>query len=224
VYGIQDLGSGDRGKAMARISHLYDPLNKMIIHATIDQYNKSEMRLCEEHLDSIQAGDVVVSDRYYGAVWLFLVLQKIGADFVIRLKAKQWKVAKELIADGAKERIVEFKADSDHLPMLRKYGVTERTIKCRLIRYERSDEDLILCTSMTDKKQYSADDIEQVYATRWGIEESYKFLKCRLDLANFSGRTPHAILQDFHVKIFLSNLCTLVTLEQDLRLEDEHKT
>jgi hypothetical protein len=143
---------------------------------------------------------------------------------VIRLKAKQWKVAKELIADGAKERIVEFKADSDHLPMLRKYGVTERTIKCRLIRYERSDEDLILCTSMTDKKQYSADDIEQVYATRWGIEESYKFLKCRLDLANFSGRTPHAILQDFHVKIFLSNLCTLVTLEQDLRLEDEHKT
>jgi len=224
VYGTQKLGSGNREKLMARISHLYDPLNKMVIHGTIEEYNKSEMSLCERHLDSIQSGDVVVCDRYYGAVWLFLVLQKLGADFVIRLKAKQWKAAKELIEDGANERVVEFQVDPEHLPLLRKYGVTERNIKCRLVRVElESDEDLILCTSMTNRKQCSADEIAKVYAKRWGIEESYKSLKCRLDLANFSGRTPHAILQDFYVKIFLSNLCSLVTLEQELKLEEEHR-
>jgi hypothetical protein len=224
VYGTQKLGSGKREKLMARISHLYDPLNKMVIHGTIARYNKSEMSLCEEHLDHIQSGDVIVCDRYYGAVWLFLVLQKLRADFVIRLKAKQWIAAKELIDDGAKERVVEFQADPEHLRLLKKYGVTDRSIKCRLVRVALdSDEDLVLCTSMTDKNQYSADDIAKVYAKRWGVEESYKALKCRLDLANFSGRTPHAILQDFYIKTFLGNLCSLVTLEQELRLEEEHR-
>jgi hypothetical protein len=224
VYGTQKLGSGDREKLMARISHLYDPLNKVIVHGTIAEYKRSEMSLCEGHLDFIQSGDVILCDRYYGSVWLFLVLEKIGADFVMRLKEKQWIAAKELIQDGAKERVVEFQADTDHLHLLKKYSVTNRKIKCRLVRVKlESGEDMVLCTSMTNKKEYSADDIAKVYAKRWGIEESYKALKCRLDLANFSGRTPHAILQDFYVKIFLSNLCSLVTLEQELKLEEEHK-
>jgi REP element-mobilizing transposase RayT len=224
VYGTQKLGSGDREKLMARISHLYDPLNKVIVHGTIAEYKKSEMSLCEGHLDSIQSGDVILCDRYYASVWLFLVLEKIGADFVMRLKEKQWTAAKELIQDGARERIVEFQADPDHLHLLKKYGVTNRKIKCRLVLVKlESGEDMVLCTSMTNEKVYRADDIAKVYAKRWGIEESYKSLKCRLDLANFSGRTPHAILQDFHVKIFLSNLCSLVTLEQELKLEKDHE-
>jgi hypothetical protein len=60
VYGSHRLGSGERKKVMARISHLYDPLNKMVLHAAIAEYKKSEKSMCEEHLDSIQSGDVVL--------------------------------------------------------------------------------------------------------------------------------------------------------------------
>lgn len=224
VYGTHVLGAGKREKIMARISHLYDPLNKMVLHGTIAEYKKSEMALCEGHLDSIQSGDVVLFDRYYASVWLFLVLEKIGADFVMRLKETQWKAAKNLIKDQAEERIVEFEVSREHLHLLKKYGVSNTKIKCRLVRVkQQSGDDMVLCTSIKENEIYSANDIAQVYSKRWGIEESYKFLKCRLDIANFSGRTPHAILQDFYVKIFLSNLCTLVTLEQELRLEEEHR-
>lgn len=223
VYGTHQLGSGKREKVMARISHLYDPLNKMVLHATIDKYKRSEKSMCEGHLDSIQSGDVVLFDRYYASVWLFLVLEKMGVDFVMRLNEKHWNAAKELIRDGADDRIVEFKVSREHLHFLKKYGVTNTEIKCRLVRIKlQSGEDMVLCTSLQEKDVYSLDDIAQVYSKRWAIEESYKFLKCRLDIANFSGKTPHAILQDFYVKIFLSNLCTLVTLEQELRLEEEH--
>ena len=224
VYGTHALGSGKREKLMARISHLYDPLNKMVLHGTIAEYKKSEMSLCEGHLDSIQSGDVVLFDRYYASVWLFMVLEKIGADFVMRLKEKQWKAAKSLMKDQAQDRIVEFEVSQEHLHLLKKYGVINTKIKCRLVRVkQQSGEDMVLCTSMKENQIYSADDIAKVYSKRWGIEESYKFLKCRLDLTNFSGRTPHAILQDFYVKIFLSNLCTLVTLEQELKLEKQQK-
>ena len=47
------------------------------------------------------------------------------------------------------------------------------------------------------------------YALRWGIEENYKREKQRLEIENFSGRTPWVLLQDFHAKIFAQNLTAI---------------
>jgi hypothetical protein len=224
VYGAHRLGAGDRYKVMARISQLYDPLNKIIVHASIDKYRKSEKALCEDHLNYIQSGDVILFDRYYASVWLFLVLEKMGADFIMRLDEKHWNAAKELIQDNEYDRTVEFKVSPGHLEILKEYGVSETKIKCRLVRQKlKNGGEMVVCTSLNDKEAYTKEDIVEAYGKRWGIEESYKFLKCRLDIQNFTGKTPHAILQDFHVKIFLSNVVTLITLEQELKLEDENK-
>jgi len=97
VYTAHRFGAGEREKLIARISHLYDPLNKMIIHASVGKYTDSEKELCKGHLDFIQSGDIVLGDRYYASVWLFLVLQKIGADFVVRLNEEHWTAAKQLL-------------------------------------------------------------------------------------------------------------------------------
>jgi hypothetical protein len=224
VYGAHRLGAGDRHKVMARISQLYDPLNKIIVHASIDKYRKSEKAMCEDHLDYIQSGDVVLFDRYYASVWLFLVLEKMGVDFVMRLNEKHWNAAKALVQDNADDRIVEFKVSPEHISLLKKYGVSDTTIKCRIVREKlKNGNEMVVCTSLKEKEVYTNEDIIEVYRKRWGIEESYKFLKCRLDIQNFTGKTPHAILQDFYVKIFLSNLVTLVTLEQELKLEEKNK-
>lgn len=37
-------------------------------------------------------------------------------------------------------------------------------------------------------------------------EESYKAIKCRLQIENFSGKTLTAVLQDFHTKVLSGNL------------------
>ena len=224
VYTAHRFGAGEREKLIARISHLYDPLNKMIIHASVGKYTDSEKELCKGHLDFIQSGDIVLGDRYYASVWLFLVLQKIGADFVVRLNEEHWTAAKQLLKGNVNEKTFELKANSNHLSLLREFDVTETTIKCRLIRTTLSSgEKMVLCTSLIDRDIHDRQSIIDLYGKRWGIEESYKFLKCRLDLENFTGKTPHAILQDFYVKVFLSNLCTFVTLEQELKIEnDEH--
>lgn len=223
-YGAHRFGAGEREKAIARISNLYDPLNQMIIHASISKFSDSEKSLCEGHLDFIQSGDVVLFDRYYPSVWLFLVLQKIGADFIMRVNEKHWKAAREIIASNKNERVIEFSVSPNHQKMLIKYGVTSTTIKCRLIRTTlRNGDQMVLCTSLLQNETYHKDAIIEAYGKRWGIEENYKFLKCRLDIENFTGKTPHAILQDFYVKILLSNICSLATLEQELILEDENQ-
>jgi hypothetical protein len=45
---------------------------------------------------------------------------------------------------------------------------------------------------------------------RWGIEENYKREKQRLEIENFSGRSPWVVLQDFHAKIFAQNLTAVI--------------
>lgn len=223
-YTAHKFGAGEREKLIARVSHLYDPLNKIIVSASIGKYTDSEKSLCENHLDFIQPGDVVLFDRYYPSIWLFLVLQKIGADFVMRLNEEHWTAARQILNGNVNEKTVEFQVSSNHLSLLKKFQVDETKIKCRVIRYRLDNgENMVLCTSLRERETYDRQTIFDLYGKRWGIEESYKFLKCRLDIENFTGKTPHAILQDFYVKVLLSNLCTLVMLEKEIQLEDDER-
>lgn len=224
VYSAHKFGSGEKEKLVARISHLYDPLNQIILHSAIGKYTTSEKAMCFTHLDCMKSGDVVLFDRYYPSVSLFITLQDRGIDFVGRLNEKWWTVARNLLAGKKKESIVCLKVNPTHIPQLQERGITQRSIRCRLVKHVLSNgEQMVLCTSILDKGQYSRQAIVAAYQKRWGIEESYKFLKCRLDMENFTGKTPHAILQDFYVKIFLSNLCTVLSLEEQIELEQRQQ-
>ena len=50
-----------------------------------------------------------------------------------------------------------------------------------------------------------------IYHYRWRIETYYGLLKGRLDLENFTGRSPEAVRQDVYATIFLSNLESVLT-------------
>ena len=67
----------------------------------------------------------------------------------------------------------------------------------------------MLITSLRDTKAYPYCAFAKLYALRWGIEENYKREKQRLEIENFSGRTPWVLLQDFHAKIFAQNLTAI---------------
>ena len=58
-------------------------------------------------------------------------------------------------------------------------------------------------------KAYPYRAFAKLYALRWGIEENYKREKQRLEIENFSGRSPWVLLQDFHAKIFAQNLTAI---------------
>ena len=58
-----------------------------------------------------------------------------------------------------------------------------------------------------------------MYRQRWGIETKYNDIKNKLEIENFTGYTPDAILQDFYASLFLANLAG--ALEFDLQEEIE---
>ena len=83
-------------------------------------------------------------------------------------------------------------------------------LQLRLIRIQNGDKVQVLITSLIDTKRYPIEIFYDLYHSRWPVEEDYKFIKCRMELENFSGKSVLSVYQDFHAKIFTKNLVSIL--------------
>ena len=108
------------------------------------------------------------------------------------------------IKSGLDEQIVYFQLPAKLKYLLAKYPHLSSTIQVRLIKKtNRKGKAQVFCTSLIDKKTYSRKSIINLYKQRWGIEEAYKLIKSHLEVAEISGLTAWAVLQDFYAKTML---------------------
>jgi len=198
----------DAGHWMSRISYLYDVFNGIVIDAQMMSYTTSESTLCDHHMPFVKKGDLLLFDRYYASFERMFNLMGKGGHFVFRMKGNWWKCAEEFLLTGVNEQIVELSLPAKHHGLLMRYPHLKDTFKVRLIKkVNRKGEVQVFCTSLLDSEQYSRKAILNLYKQRWGIEEAYKLIKCRLEVADFPGLTAWAVKQDFYAKTMLISLC-----------------
>ena len=94
-----------------------------------------------------------------------------------------------------------------------------KPLQLRLIRIKKGDSVKVLITSLIDTKRYPIDIFYDLYHNRWPVEEDYKFIKCRMELENFSGKSVLSVYQDFHAKIFAKNLVSILASQVNKHLE-----
>ena len=180
---------------MARISTLYDPLNNFIIDGRIEANTCSEYALAVMLLDKIRAQDLLVLDRGYGARWLFYLIQKKKADYVVRLQHNFGTDIDSFWNSEEKERIIEFK----ELPRKSRRKIQELGLKfvpftCRLVKIVLdTGETEVLATSLLDSEKFNLAFLKEIYELRWGIEVNYDHLKNHIELGNFTGYSVQSI-------------------------------
>ena len=206
---------------------LYDVLNQVTIDAQIAPYASSENDLLMKHLDKVKEGDLLLLDRGYPCFWLLFLLKARKIEFCVRLKDNWWLRVKEFTESTDKERMVTFrlpKKDRNKLAGFPHMQVKDAEIICRLVKVELANgETEILCTSLLDTEKFLHEDFDTLYHYRWNEEESYKLLKSRIELENFSGKTARAVKQDFHAKIFLMTLCATYAHPIEEKVLQEYK-
>ena len=90
-FGEHSFGpKADSKRCMARGSMLYDVFNHLTLDAQLAPYTESEHALLLQHLDKIQAGDLLLLDRGYPSIWLFFLLKARGIEFCVRMKDNWW--------------------------------------------------------------------------------------------------------------------------------------
>jgi hypothetical protein len=198
--------------ARARVTCIFDVINKIVIKSKIDKVNTSERKVAEELIPEMlkdsHMNELILFDRGYPCKELISSLIERNAHFVMRLTCNFYKH----LMDTKKE-------DQD---IIIKYKKKE--YKVRILRFLLDSEtEEILITNVFDEK-LNIGDFKALYFMRWGIETKYDELKNRLEIENFSGTTKVAIEQDFYASIYLSNMIALARKDSDDIIKEENET
>lgn len=197
---------------LARISQLFDVLNKITLDAVISPKAAGERELCEtDHFLMLQSHHLVLLDRGYPAYWLFNLILSLGSNFCARVQADKWISIRKFHRSGKLQQIIHLKAPASSIAKCRKLGIEIIDLKLRLIRVELDNgETEILITSLLDMEKYPLEIFLDLYHSRWPIEEDYKVMKCRIEIENFTGKSVLSVYQDFHARIFSKNLTAIL--------------
>jgi hypothetical protein len=221
-FGIYNVKKG-KPSAMARVSQLFDTLNKLSVAAVITPKNIDERQHAHELFLNLMPCDLVLLDRGYPAFWLFKAILTMEANFCARIN-KRWKVVRQFLESGLDEQTVTLSASRCTALKCGRLGLDTEPFDVRLIRVElESGEVEILATSLLDVGRYRHGIFKELYHKRWPVEEDYKAMKCWLQLENFSGKTVLSIYQDFHAKIFQKNLTSVLCFSPQSRLDEDGK-
>lgn len=215
-YGIHGTSETGTPITYARLSQAYDLLNDLTVDAKLSTYDDNEHNLALQHAAIFEAGDLVLYDRNYASFWMFSLLMQKNTHFCARLKVGSWKVAKELANSGNKEMITEIYPSKSSIKKCIELGLSTAPIALRFICIELdTGEKEVLITSLMDDHLYPYEVFSNLYQLRWQVEESYKTMKSRLEIENFSGKSCLAIAQDFYAKIFSCNLTSILVCSAD---------
>lgn len=210
-YGVHDISETGTPLTYARVSQAYDLLNNLTLDAILSTYDDNEHSLALRHTAVFSPGDLVVCDRNYASFWMFALLDSKNVDFCFRLKVGSWKTAASLVNSLEQETIAEIYPSKQSAKKCIELGISKAPMKLRFICITLdTGEKEVLVTSLTDVERYPFNIFSRLYLFRWQVEESYKTMKSRLEMENFSGKSCLAVLQDFHAKIFSCNLTAIL--------------
>lgn len=205
---------------MANISQAFDVLNNISLDAQIESIkgNKgSEMEMALQHISILKRGDLVLADRGYPGFVFFKALLTAELEFCIRLSSSSWKPVKHFMDSNDEQRIVEIETGIEPRKKCKEKGLSITPIMVRLIKVQlKNGQTEILATSLLDTEKYPISVFNNLYHLRWGVEESYKKLKHRLDIENFSGKSTLAVKQDFYAKLLSINLTSILVFENNI--------
>lgn len=201
---------------MARVVQVEDVLNHLVVREGIYPITTSEQQVVYSLADHYPADSLVLLDRNFATYTLMYLLQnqETPVPFVIRCKTRGLKVVKEFLASGASSRVVPWYASPKVCRQLHEQGyVVEQghALGVRMVGVPLpGGEQEVLLTNLYDEHRYTAEDLKQLYALRWGVETTFGCQKNPLQLEEFSGLTVRAIEQDYMANVLVQNLQRLV--------------
>jgi hypothetical protein len=208
---------------VARVSQMFDVLNKITVDAIINPKSDGEREMASYHLLKLQPKDLILLDRGYHAHWFYKIILAMGAQFCARVPYDKG-VIKRFYKSGKAQDIVYFQPSQASKDKCWEMGYDDQPIPVRLIRVELNSGDVeILATSLVDQCKFPKALFKDLYHKRWSVEEDYKSIKFKLQLENFSGNTVHSIYQDFHAKVFSKNITAIIASTTQEKIKEKSK-
>ncbi|MBO1305429.1 IS4 family transposase [Enterococcus sp. 669A] len=224
-YGVHATSSSV-GPVMAKVSLLYDCVNKIALDTCIEPYNTSERDCAAKHLDQLKTilrqPTITTFDRGYYSMKLVDQLIENDQKFVMRMKRNDLKRYTEHLDSGDDQTFTatfdrfqtnHYRKERAFRTKLMNTTYSLRFVKIPLINSTtgKTSEELLM-TNLT-QAEFSLEGLKELYRLRWEIETVYNIIKNRMKLEEFSGIRERLILQDIYCCVWFYNLVMLYIIE-----------
>jgi len=186
----------------------------VILDAAMGDYKGkggSEHALFRKCIDSFEAGDIVLADRYYAGYFLIASLLEKGVDIVFQQHATRKVDFRKGIKIGARDHISTWKKPK-HIPhwmTKMQYDSFPETLN---IRELKAGKKIIITTILSDKSA-TKKELGELYKQRWHVELDLRNIKTTLGMEVLSCKTPEMNEKEMWVYFLAYNLIRLIMAE-----------
>lgn len=171
-----------------------------------------ELALFRSLQNRLQAGDVLLADRFFCTWFTFATCQQQGVDVVARLHACRTQDFRVGIRYGRGERLMFWDRprrpewlDEATYQSLPPY-LTVREILVYVSEPGRRTRRLIVATTLLDQSRYTRQAVEELYAARWQVELDIRSLKKHLHLGALRCQSPAMLAKEIWGNVLAYNL------------------
>lgn len=204
------------GCPLSRIVGIICLASGALQNAAIGPYSgkgSGEQTLLSGLLDTLNAGDIVLGDAYFGSYFLLASLLERGVDAVF----EQF---------GARQRSVDFRkgqslGQRDHLMIYEKpktkpgwlsqerYDAAPETLTVREVKVGHK----VLVTTLLSSRKAPKPALKVLYQQRWHVELDLRNIKTTLGMSVLSCKTPEMIEKEIWVYFLAHNLIRMTMAE-----------
>ena len=183
---------------------------------------------------------LLIADRGYesynnmahiqGKGWFFLIRIKDGKTGIkeglelpdmdtfdmhisLKLTRKQTNETKELFKDKNHYKLIPSSTTFDYLPVKnRKHESTKYyDLNFRVVRFSISEDTYETILTNLDAASFPPEIIKHLYASRWGIETSFRDLKYTMGMLDFHSKKVMCIQQEIYARLIMYNFAEMIT-------------
>lgn len=236
-----DGTNGHKGYNLLHINALYDLNRHIYSDIIIQKAReRNEHKAFQQLIDCSDIEKaLVIADRGYESYnsmahvqekgWFFLIRVKdssgikrglelplsecFDVDISLKLTRKKTNDVKELLKDKNHYRMVSSTQPFDYLPPKNKKAEPTKfyELNFRIVRFQISENTYETVVTNLAKDRYSPDELKKLYASRWGIETSFRDLKYTIGLLNFHTKKVMCILQEIYAHMIMYNFAEMIT-------------
>ena len=205
------------GFPVARACAVLSLSNACIHNVAIGPYagkETGETALLRQVLNCFKASDVMLADRYYCSYFMLAILKSRGVDVCMRLHQLRKPYLPKVKWLGENDYI-----DTWHKPDKAKwmsqelYDSLPEKMEIRIVSFKakskNKSEQFDVVTTLTDHKEYPAEEIAKLYGYRWNVELDISSIKQSLNLCHLRCKSPEMIRREFWVTMLGYNMVRL---------------
>lgn len=140
-------------------------------------------------------------------------IDSFDVDVSLKLTRKQTNETKELFKDKNHYRFIPSTATMDYLPIKNKKSEPAKfyELNFRIVRFPISEDSYETVITNLDRGKYPMKKLKELYASRWGIETSFRDLKYTIGMLDFHSKKVMCIQQEIYAHLIMYNFAEMIT-------------